>query len=125
VAVGHSRETGTDVLDVAAGTRFYLPHVRRYFVVEDSCGDGPAPQRNGCHDRTQAPLGAALRLDLYVGGTGSDRAVGVQRCAARVTDGDRPLHQIVVNPRRGYPVARGPLFQRGSCTRLYPDTPTA
>src|SRR5690349_9643893 len=34
IAVGHSLETGKDVLDVPAGTRMYIPNVRRYFIVE-------------------------------------------------------------------------------------------
>jgi len=123
MAVGHSLATGADVLDVAAGTRFYVPHVRRYFVVEDSCGDGSAPQRSGCHDLARAPADATLWVDLYVGGTAADRAADVQRCAGKVTDGDRTLHVLVANPRRDYPVVKGALFDRGRCTALYPDAP--
>src|SRR6478735_2193221 len=49
IAVGHSLATGRDVLDFPAGTRIYLPHVRRYFIVEDTCGDGPTPEAGPCH----------------------------------------------------------------------------
>lgn len=44
IAVGHSRKSGQDVLDIPAGTRIDHPDVRRYFIVEDTCGDGPKPE---------------------------------------------------------------------------------
>jgi 3D (Asp-Asp-Asp) domain-containing protein len=120
LAVGHSLASGTDVLDLPAGTRVYVPHVRRYFVVEDTCGDGAAPQRHGCHDLSDAPDGTSLWIDLYVGGDrGSDRT-DVQQCAGRVTDGDTSLHTIVLHPGRDHPVAAHPLFHDGECTDLFP-----
>jgi hypothetical protein len=123
MAVGHSLASGHDVLDFSAGTRFYLPHVRRYFVVEDSCGDGATPQSHGCHNVSTAPAGARRWVDLYVGGGVDDDKAAVQRCAGRVTDGDRALHIMVADPDPGYLVVKGPLFQHGECTMLYPDTP--
>lgn len=68
VAVGHSLATGHDVLDYRKGTRFYVPNVRRYFIVEDTCGDGPKPQNGPCHrldtPGNRAPRGAKLWVDL-------------------------------------------------------------
>jgi hypothetical protein len=121
IAVGHRIRHGRDILDYKAGTRMYLPHVRRYFIVEDTCGDGPRPQRGPCHDLDTAPRRATTWVDLWVGGKADDRRRAVQRCASKITDGDgHKVHTIIVRPRRGYPVVRGPLFQDGRCTKLYP-----
>jgi len=120
LAVGHRIRGGRDILDYRAGTRMYLPHVRRYFIVEDTCGDGPRPQRGPCHDLDTAPRRATTWVDLWVGGGAGDRKRAVQRCASRITDGDgHQVHPIIVRPRRGYPVVRGALFHGGRCTRLH------
>jgi hypothetical protein len=121
-AVGHSMATGRDVLDYPAGTRFYLPHVRRYFIVEDSCGDGRAPQNVACHNLKSAPRGATTWIDVYVGGGpggGPGDRSKAAACAEKITDTDKPLHRLIVNPAANYPVVAGPLFQSGQCTNLY------
>ncbi|MGZ4665007.1 MAG: hypothetical protein ACXV5Q_08195 [Frankiaceae bacterium] len=118
-AVGHSMATGRDVLDYPAGTRFYLPHVRRYFIVEDTCGDGRAPQNVACHNLANAPRGATTWIDVYVGGGPGDHAAAAAACAGKITDADKPLHKVIVNPAANYPVVAGPLFQAGRCTNLY------
>ena len=119
LAVGHSLETGEDVLDYPAGTRFYLPHLRRYFIVEDTCGDGPRPQDRGCHNLDSAPAGATTWVDLYVGGDDDDDRAAVQSCASTVTDGDAVLHEMIKDPASTHPVDPGPLFQDGRCTTLH------
>ncbi len=118
-AVGHSMATGKDVLDYPAGTRFYLPHVRRYFIVEDTCGDGRAPQNVACHNLAGAPRGATTWIDLYVGGGRGDHSDAADACAEKITDTDKPLHEVIVNPTANYPVVAGPLFRAGQCTNLY------
>jgi len=115
VAVGHSMATGKDVLDYPAGTRFYLPYVRRYFIVEDTCGDGSTPQNVPCHNLATAQKGATTWIDLYVGGGSGDNKSAVTACAETIT----ALHQLIINPASNYPVVVGPLFQSGQCTRLY------
>ncbi len=119
LAVGHSLATGSDVLDYPAGTRFYLPHVRRYFIVEDTCGDGPTPQDRACHNLAAAAPGAQTWVDLYVGGAAGDDEAAVRACAGKVTDGDTQLHQMIKDPAPTHPVVPGPLFQNGRCTSLY------
>jgi hypothetical protein len=110
VAVGHDRSTGRDVLDVPAGTRLYLPYLQRYLVVEDTCGDGPAPQDGPCHDLSQAPPGTTLWLDVWIGGAGGDPDA-VAACADRLTGaGGRTA---VRDPSRGLPVRAGPLYSGG------------
>ena len=76
IAVGHSLETGKDVLDFPAGTLIYLPDVRRYFIVEDTCGDGPAPEDGPCHSGASEHGGASIWLDMWIGGEG-------ERCVLR------------------------------------------
>lgn len=135
VAVGHSITNGVDTLDYAAGTRFYVPNVQKYFVAEDTCGDGATPQNIGCHklfgtaNGNDAPAGATKWIDLWVGGRSTDTyAVGspLYNCEEAVTsnaaNGD--LHKIIVNPANNYKVTSGDIFQSatGACQTGYGDT---
>ncbi|MFB0619614.1 cysteine/serine endopeptidase inhibitor [Streptomyces sp. AGS-58] len=120
LAVGHSMEGGKDTLDYPAGTRFYMPRVRRYFIVEDACGDGGSPQNGPCHSLKTAPQGATTWLDMYVGGESGDSESAVQACADKVTAGAHGgLNTVVRDPGPGLPVVEGPVFQNGRCTELY------
>ena len=105
-----------NVLDYPRGTLFYMPDVRRYFMVEDSCGS----VGTGCHV-VSGHAGATTWVDRWVGGTASDSQKAVQDCADFLTDdgGTTPLHTIVENPPPGLAVVPGPLFQNGLCTAVY------
>ncbi|MFB0835768.1 hypothetical protein ACX8Z9_12030 [Arthrobacter halodurans] len=75
----------------APGTRIYMPHVDRFFVVEDSC----------------ASCGAKSSwVDMYVGGTMSDPTSKVDACMAQLTGN----YRMVVNPTRYHKVVKGPLY---------------
>lgn len=115
IAVGHSLATGEDVLDYPTGTRMYLPHLRRYGVVEDTCGDGPTPQDGPCHDLAEAPQGATTWLDVWIdgGGTTAEDAVA---CARQVTG----LVTVVVEPRPDLAVDPGPILTPDGCARTHP-----
>jgi hypothetical protein len=116
VAVGHQLVDGRDVLDLPAGTLLYLPHLQRYGIVEDTCGDGPRPQDVACHDLGRAPKGARLWLDVYVGGSADEDAGAAAECARQITDsGGRALREIVVNPGPDRRVTPGPIFVGGKC----------
>ncbi|MET8949171.1 hypothetical protein ABZX30_38130, partial [Streptomyces sp. NPDC004542] len=115
LAVGHSMADGKDTLDYPAGTRFYMPRVRRYFIVEDACGDGSSPQNGPCHSLKTAPKGATTWVDMYVGGDSGDNESAVQACTDKVTG----LNTVIENPGPGLPVVEGPVFQNGKCTELY------
>jgi hypothetical protein len=110
------------VLDYARGTRFYMPDVRRYFIVEDSCGNVGS---GGCHFLNNAPAGATTWVDRWVGGTAGDSQQAVQNCADYLTDenGSTPLHTILENPPAGLAVVPGPLFQNGQCAAVYGNGP--
>lgn len=119
IAVGHSTATGKDVLDFPAGTRIYLPDVRRYFIVEDSCGDGDDPQGGPCHQGTNVEgTNSTIWIDMWIGGRSTD-AEGADRCASRVTD----VHTAVFNPASDYVVASGTgVIHDGLCDAGYGDT---
>jgi hypothetical protein len=115
IAVGHSIISGKDILDYPQGTKFYIPALRRYFIVEDTCGDGGAPQNGPCHTGYK---GYAW-LDAWVGGQNQNSS-SVLSCEDSIT----ALHKIIKNPASNYAVVPGPIFG-GSCSSLYSETPVA
>jgi hypothetical protein len=122
LAVGLTTSTQ---LDYAPGTIFYMPDVRRYFMVEDSCGS----VGTGCH--VPPSNGASIWVDRWVGGTANDLPADVQGCANLLTDDGGVLHTLIENPASNLPVYPGPLFQNGQCTPVFgngtgpPPPPTA
>jgi hypothetical protein len=113
VAVGHSFATGSDVLDYPAGTKFYLPYLKKYFIVEDTCGDGSTPQDGPCHSGYKSHPW----LDLWIDGA-SGTASSSARCADALTD----LHPIIQNPASNYAVVPGSVYNNG-CAQQFSDTP--
>jgi hypothetical protein len=114
IAVGHSLATGQDVLDFPAGTRIYLPDVRRYFIVEDTCGDGVAPEQGPCHSGAAAH-GASFWVDMWIGGQGQ-AASFTQSCTIQVTG----LRAAVFAPASNYVVAPGNgVIHDGKCDSGY------
>ncbi|MEO8282418.1 MAG: hypothetical protein ABI568_03285 [Pseudarthrobacter sp.] len=115
IAVGHSRATGQDVLDLPAGTRIYLPDVRRYFIVEDTCGDGPAPENGPCHTGAHEQGNASLWIDMWIGG-GGENASFVNECTRAVTG----VRAGLLNPAPTYAVAPGAgVIHDGKCDSGY------
>lgn len=110
VAVGHRYVDGRDVLDFTKGTRFYLPYLDRYFIVEDTCGDGPHPERGPCHVH---PKGTDAWLDIWLGGKGLGSKAAT-RCAEKITG----KHTVQVNPPKTHKVIRGAVARLGhACGR--------
>lgn len=115
IAVGHSLETGKDVLDYPAGTRIYLPNVRRYFIVEDTCGDGDAPEEGPCHTGAEEFGDASIWLDIWIGGE-DESAEFARRCTREVTG----VHTAVFDPADNYVVAAGEgVIHDGECDSGY------
>ena len=102
IAVGHSIINGVDILDFPKGTRFYIPNLRRYFIVEDTCGDGNTPQNGACH--TGYPSGASFWLDVWVGGGTVSSSVS-NSCMNAITD----IHRVIKNPASNYAVVSGEI----------------
>jgi hypothetical protein len=93
-------------LAVPAGTRFYLPTVSRYVVVEDS-GASPRPPFADTH------------LDMWVGGQGGTDAQ-VTACEESITGQHVPA---IEDPPSDLPVTPGPIFDHGHCNA--PPVPAA
>lgn len=104
IAVGHRIENGRQTLDFPAGTRFYLPRLQKYAIVEDVCGDGPTPQNGPCHSGHQG----RPWLDIWLGGK-SMSAADADACARRIT----AVQQIILDPPRDLPVAKGEIASNG------------
>lgn len=120
IAVGHTIVGGKQTLDYPAGTKFYIPNVRRYFIVEDSCGDGNTPQNGPCH--TGYPSGTTTWVDMWIDGATGTRAAS-DACAGAVTDENGEVHLIIQNPASDYVVVPGPVFSNGVCTSQFGNTP--
>lgn len=102
IAVGHKIVGSHQTLDYREGTRFYLPRLRKYAIVEDVCGDGAQPQNGPCHTGYKGyPW-----LDIWVGGRGVSPAAA-DACARRIT----AVQEFVINPRPDLPVVEGELAQ--------------
>jgi len=93
------------VHDYPAGTRFYIPNVRKYFIAEDTCA--------ACHNK---PSGVSTLVDMWVGGNGSNNA-GVLACENTLTGN----HTIIRNPDANRAVVSGSLFNgsTGTCASQF------
>lgn len=81
------------------GTRFYLPSIQRYVIVEDT---GASPSK------------AAAHLDVWIDGRDGSRAA-TDECMRRLTG----TVVAELNPPPGRPVIPGPIFAGGSCRIPY------
>lgn len=104
IAVGHSIVNGRQTLDYPAGTRFYLPRLRKYAIVEDVCGDGPNPQAGPCHTGHNGHPW----LDIWLGGKGVSPQES-DACARRIT----AVQTAIINPPRDLPVQAGEIATGG------------
>jgi hypothetical protein len=84
-------------MDWRPGTKFYLPTVARYVIVEDSGAAKP-------------PSGADTHLDMWVDGRDSTKAA-TDDCENRFT-GNVPAQ---ANPPGNLPVTAGPIYAAGKC----------
>ncbi len=109
LAVGHSITGGKDTLDYPAGTKFYVPNLRKYFIVEDTCGDGNTPQNGPCHTGYQGHPW----LDLWIDGGNGTRALA-NTCAEDITD----IHLVIENPASNYSVVAGPVYNNGCSSQF-------
>ena len=101
VAVGGSIINGKEIDDFPYGTIFYVPSLEKYFKATDFCGDGNTPQNQPCHSLAQAPKGATLWLDLWVGGGSANQS----SCEDAMTQ----LRTVYENPPSNLPVIAGEI----------------
>ena len=107
LAVGWRRDGSEISEDFKPGTRFYIPRLRKYAVVEDLCGDGEKPQAGPCHVGWEGHPW----LDVYVDGSARN-AEEDDRCMEKLTG----IQPVLTNPRRGYRVSPGPIVEAGCQT---------
>jgi hypothetical protein len=81
-----------------AGTRFYLPSVKRYVIVEDS-------------GASKAPSGTDGHLDMWIDGQGGTKS-DTDDCMDHLTSEHAPA---VINPPAGLPVLAGPIYAHNTC----------
>lgn len=118
LAVGHTiTADGEDVLDYPPGTRMYIPNLRRYVIVEDTCGDGPNPQDRACHIGHDTRRGWVPWIDVYVDGKDASKDKS-DACMNKIMG----VTRVVMDPAPDYIVAPGPISD-GKCTE-YGRTPT-
>ena len=110
VAVGHSIVGRQDILDWDAGTKFYIPNLQRYFIVEDTCGDGGSPQNGACH--VGYPSSTSTWLDVYVDGQNTSSSKS-DACMGKITGASK----VIVNPGSDYRVSAGPI-SNGTCAEF-------
>ncbi|WP_156994025.1 hypothetical protein [Pseudonocardia acaciae] len=90
------------------GSKFYLPTLARYVIVEDT-GAGAVPSGDDGH------------LDVWIDGRDGTRAA-TDDCMARFT-----AHRVQAyyNPPPGLPVITGPIFADDTCNIPGPERPVA
>ncbi|HEY1968446.1 MAG TPA: hypothetical protein VGH89_10900, partial [Pseudonocardia sp.] len=81
-----------------AGSRFYLPSVKRYVIVEDT---GASP----------APSGDAGHLDMWVDGQGGSKSAS-DKCMDQITTQSATA---IYNPPSNLPVIPGSITKNGKC----------
>lgn len=89
----------------APGTKLYVPNVRRYFIVEDTC--------SSC---SRVPSGVTVWVDMWAGGNGTDDS-GVLACENAVTGN----FTIIKNPDANRAVVPGALWNGSRCTAQFGD----
>ena len=92
---------------IAAGTRFYIPNLRRYFMVEDTCAS--------C--ATHVPSGAAFWIDVYVDGSTTSTSAA-DSCMNAITAN----WKVIQNPASNYAVVSGAISKASGCTAQYGNT---
>ncbi len=116
--------TNSVSMDYPAGTRFYIPNVRRYFIVEYSCAT--------CH--VTLPSGTTTWVGMWIGGQGATTSA-LDACVSKIAVSGGTVHTIIKNPASNYLVVPGSIFNssNNTCTQLYgnvavtvnPPTPVA
>ena len=109
MAVGHTiSRDGTDTSDYPPGERFYVPRLHKYFIVEDTCGDGRKPQNGACHVLNDEAIqtGAQAWFDLWIGGGAGDSKTALQECESNITG----TTLVIENPTKDYTVDSRPIF---------------
>lgn len=107
VAVDYAGSTGT-TMQFAPGTKFYIPNLRAYFIVEDRTGEHQA-------DNTNQHNGSNPHLDVWADGRTST-ASNADTCVRSFTNTGL---LTIENPASNYRVIVGPLAHDNTCRQNY------
>jgi hypothetical protein len=88
--------------EFAPGTRIYVPHVQKYFVMEDQC----TACATEWFDRKEH------HVDLWLGPASSSDKTALRSCEDKLAR----TGQIIVNPSADYAVDTNPIFKDETCT---------
>lgn len=104
LAVGYQMMNTETVLSVPAGTVFYLPRLRKYAIVEDTCDAGLSPEDGSCHTGYQG----VVQFEIYVDGALAEKRES-KRCVQKLTG----VQPAVMEPGPNMSVVVGPLTESG------------
>jgi len=93
--------TSSDELPI--GTLIYVPHVRKYFIMDDDC----VPCDSDWADRQQ------YHVDLWMGPGHESDDSALSDCEDRIT---RDSAEVIVDPSPDLPVDTTPLFANDNCS---------
>jgi hypothetical protein len=111
IAADDTQLEGGQTLQFPAGTIFYIPNVRAYFIVEDRTGEIQ-------QDNTAQHNGTNPHLDMWADGRTSTQS-NAFNCMANLT------HEgvlIIKDPNSNYVVVPGPLSTNNQCRQNYGNT---
>ncbi|MEY9859635.1 hypothetical protein ABH935_005268 [Catenulispora sp. GAS73] len=92
----------TDQNEFAPGTIIYVPHLEKYFIMEDGCVECTSDWNNGIY-----------HVDLWMGPNDAMQPEpALDDCEGSITG----AFDIIVNPDANQPVDTNPMFSNGSCT---------
>src|SRR5258708_1920556 len=91
----------TDQNEFAPGTIIYVPHLEKYFIMEDGCVECTSDWNNGNY-----------HVDLWMGPASWQPEPALNDCEGSITGN----FDIVVNPDPGLAVDTNPMFSGGQCT---------
>lgn len=97
----------TDAGELSPGTIIYVPHLQKYFIMEDGCVECSADWQNG-----------KRHVDLWMGPASMQPEPALDDCEAMIT---RDAAEIVVDPPSDLPVDTTPMFSDGQCTAVLHD----
>ncbi len=92
----------TDPREIAPQTMIYVPHLQKYFRMEDGCAECTTDWNNG-----------AWHVDLFMG---PNNALQPEPALANCEDSVTRNATIYIGAGRGWPVDPQKMFQNGQCT---------
>jgi len=98
----------TDQKEFGPGTRVYVVHLHKYFIMEDECEACDSDWKKGKY-----------HIDLWMGPQHSCPEPALDNCEAHITQSNAV---VIVNPPTNLIVSTTPLFDGTKCTAvIYPN----